>query len=390
VRLIGLAVLASVLLLPYLPLASAGDGGGMTSGGGGYKTTASNPWFVGEKPVSYCVSISREFSASPGFAELQLRRALDDWIRTIRALNPGKLTTQFVLEGCQGTTELRFLLGVTEPSVQEALRPSVQEVVGLAHQTSFDQETGRARGFVWLVPDRGPRRHPRQAGEDIWSRGNHLFNVLLHELGHVFGVSHVPFTFMTEWQPLWILSHGETEFDTSVALSSHIFVLGTWGWPGGIRRYCGEIGGSSPGLRHLKLPPRKRWRACLENTAEDADFRGIKARISLESLDSQKEKARASFTFIEENRPFAARGNWEQVSGIYLRDETRQYFSVYKTLEARGFFYVGDGKSIPGTIRFLAPFLGMTLTFVAPDGFFDVNILDWEDTLAPRTGKDRN
>ena len=71
------------------------------------------------------------------------------------------------------------------------------------------------RGFVFLNSDLGPRLNPQSKGWNAWSSVGRMNRVLLHELGHVFGIGHVGNAHMSEAQPAYWF---ESKEDPSLTL----------------------------------------------------------------------------------------------------------------------------------------------------------------------------
>src|SRR5688572_27667822 len=76
---------------PLLPPPLYGD---MTSSGGELLTVEKNPWFIGSKPVHYCIIKGEDFSASLNSSKQVIKEAIDDWTRTLSKLN--SIPTRFM------------------------------------------------------------------------------------------------------------------------------------------------------------------------------------------------------------------------------------------------------------------------------------------------------
>jgi hypothetical protein len=186
------------------PLQASG-GGGVIDGNGGMRITDElNPWFLGSQPIPYCIERSEEFSLAFDQASAAIRAGFLDWRETISTLikydekgwrsndTPLRLALDFSEIPCdQGQPLLKFKLGGMDADVEAYLKNAAKQTVGFAKRQSYDPKTFLATGFIWIAPDIGSKRYsgPGQK-ERFWSVGDVFHNVMLHELGHVFGFAH--------------------------------------------------------------------------------------------------------------------------------------------------------------------------------------------------------
>lgn len=175
---------------------------GWTSGGGGFIRDSQNPWFLKNvKVVNYCVKINeRDFGISQSLAEERIAQAIAYWKKEFdisRSLisdpeDPGIATQKFELSSCSPTTDLQFLLGVL-PEEEAPNEWNPTSFIGIAMRTDYNRVTMRGKGFIYVSPGKGEYKYKnKNLVDDAWSKANgHLFRaIVMHELGHVFGVPH--------------------------------------------------------------------------------------------------------------------------------------------------------------------------------------------------------
>jgi hypothetical protein len=201
------AACASLLILACVGNTNAFAG--WISGGGKIKRDAENPWFLfNTEKVSWCAELDESsFSNNLDQSILIIEKGLTYWKRELSnakgVLLPEypfqKLGTQdFIYKQCDGTEDLKFLLGKVTPELTEYLAKqdeAPRDYVGLAVRTSYDTVNLKAKGFIYISPDVAGSSHmPRNARfkQNVWSldSGAFLQAVINHELGHIFGVQH--------------------------------------------------------------------------------------------------------------------------------------------------------------------------------------------------------
>ena len=205
-----------LLTIGYGLLLSMHAKAGWVSGGGELIKDGQNPWFLyNTETVNYCI-VSDQWALTIDVAELPrlVREAIGYWQEEFgRALDlyhpiPGQpvipenmrriASQDFVQGDCDEFTDVTFQFGVLFQSQVEYMnrlgrQPS--DYVGMAVRTEYDEVNMRGKGFVYLASDiRDHDYYPAhdQAADRFWSRHNGaaMRAVLIHEIGHIFGLPH--------------------------------------------------------------------------------------------------------------------------------------------------------------------------------------------------------
>ncbi|MBN8555835.1 MAG: hypothetical protein J0L93_10355 [Deltaproteobacteria bacterium] len=149
-------------------------------------------WFTNvNEPVHYCVQTTSDSSVDLVFAKREVARAIEDWKRYIQerpGLNsPISLQTDWREEGVCDNADIHFDIGTT---------PSDNHVAE-AVKTKIDLINGVSKGYI-RVAAAGSMTVKGGMPFPNWMKPNHLFSILLHEIGHVMGCGHVDGTIMDE------------------------------------------------------------------------------------------------------------------------------------------------------------------------------------------------
>ncbi len=173
------------------------------SGGGELFRDAQNPWFVqNTAQVNYCILMDEEhFGVDESTIDRNITLALDYWKQEFARTPPVTgdrvkivvATQKFVKTSCHNSTDLVFQMGYLDgKQIKEIGDPT--HYISTAIRTSYDSVHLKGRGFVYLAPQTGPLKvNDDRLVPDPWSRDNNgrLLMVLIHELGHVFGIPHL-------------------------------------------------------------------------------------------------------------------------------------------------------------------------------------------------------
>jgi hypothetical protein len=180
--------------------------GGWIGSGGDTQHEVDNIWFMGRKPVRYCIKISdtNEFSRS----EIQrlVKESLSEWQAFFRKyrissrplavdvekfkinLSNGKaplLSTNFVEFDCSAESletidpkdKLYLFFGVENSLIKIYKKLNTENALGLALRKKYNHKSNKNGGFVWIK-------------EFEKSSESKLKHMILHELGHIFGMKH--------------------------------------------------------------------------------------------------------------------------------------------------------------------------------------------------------
>lgn len=179
--------------------------GGWVSGGGEFITDQHNPWFLeNTKTVKYCVDIDeKNFGLSRIEVEAAVLDAINYWKSQLAKVESWtkvknfslKLGTQdYMKTTCNDSPDIKFQFGVLS-SEQIAKIPEARKYVGFAIRTEYDPVNMKGAGFIYIAPEKGPLSLEFKSTDNKtpWSGPNgtyRLQTVLVHELGHTFGIPH--------------------------------------------------------------------------------------------------------------------------------------------------------------------------------------------------------
>ena len=184
----------SVFLIAMI--SSVGARATIFTNGGERSADQDNPWFLGPRAIEYCVSTSRGSGFTRPEAQALVRDALNDWREFFAKYGidrmsfagvhgaGGALSLQFreTPKCAQPAEQLEIAVGPSDSRVREAIQRA-PNALGFAMRGDYDYSDYRTGGLVYVAAFENRAETKR---------------FLLHELGHVFGMTHDSVYVMSE------------------------------------------------------------------------------------------------------------------------------------------------------------------------------------------------
>lgn len=193
-------------------LASMTAGAGWTSGGGQLIKDGHNPWFMtNTSEIKYCVMIDEQnFGQTTDQVVTAIETAFRFWKRQFQEApetyssvgsSAGSLVGPIVLAqqnirrvpcSSPNSPDIKFQFGQLDGDQFKDFSDPKQ-FVAAAVRVEYDKVNLRAKGYLYFSPERGPLQlNLTGLIPNPWSshEGTLLVPVMIHELGHVFGLQH--------------------------------------------------------------------------------------------------------------------------------------------------------------------------------------------------------
>lgn len=185
------------LFFQFLCIGCLGFAGGWSGNGGDYTRDQNNPWFLGTDPVSYCILKSADYPLKTSELSDLIKESLYDWRKFFSKYGIDKfplgeskqgqfpdkqyrgISLDFIEKAdCDPLQEkaVAFYFGVTNVYLEQAIANGAHHSAGLALRQEYDHQNYRNSGFVWI--------------KNFSSEKNKIRHMLLHEMGHMFGMKH--------------------------------------------------------------------------------------------------------------------------------------------------------------------------------------------------------
>lgn len=207
---------------------------GWISSGGESLIYTRNPWFVkNTQVVEYCIEMDESsFSITKSEVEKLIVESLTFWRDEFEKNNSGKeesgftkiATQQFkYLAQCQNKTPLVFKLGLKTLNAQEIdhlIEP--KKFIGVTVRKEYDLVNLQGSGIIYISADKGTDAYNNngQLVSEAWKSPTLLRYVLIHELGHFFGIAHMGSGLMSEvFMTILLNKKMAPEFETTPQMS---------------------------------------------------------------------------------------------------------------------------------------------------------------------------
>ena len=202
------------------------QGGGGWSGNGGDTLSQDNTWFIGDKEIRYCIRVSDDFALDKARVETLVDKAIAEWQQFFANYSIGsfeslrfqgftmEMSQKFKALSCEQGVDLEFLFGVSNPAIDMYQKIHAEDQLGLALRREYNYKNYWNPGYVWIA--------------DFSGEEDKVYHLLLHELGHVFGMKHNSVFVMSE--------HTSTFLEHRDFKKEYMGRIESPNWPYGLRQ----------------------------------------------------------------------------------------------------------------------------------------------------------
>lgn len=204
-------LIAYTIFLPFLFSCSAklNKKQGWISSGGNDVGDSLNAWWVkNTSNVTYCVLVDESTVTKEQVrVERIVEEAIKFWQREFNRKAPfvpewenysasmylGVGSQSFTKVSCDGREDLRVVVGEGALTQEQRGYFATQpKAIARTVRTHYDTVNLRGRGFIYVSSDRGPSAYKgsMESFPQPWRYDSVLFLILMHEMGHAFGLPH--------------------------------------------------------------------------------------------------------------------------------------------------------------------------------------------------------
>lgn len=176
------------------------DEGGWSGNGGGSRDESDNIWFIGSSPIKYCFAKDAKFPLKGAELHKIVNDGFAKWNEFFKSYDLAdnnlaggyahprlnslqfadgvnrKMATEFVYTNDCSEARLQFLFGIENSVITNYKKFATEHPYGLAVRQKYDHKNFAHKGIVWI--------------DNFTKDKNEIKHIILHELGHVFGMKH--------------------------------------------------------------------------------------------------------------------------------------------------------------------------------------------------------